>query len=131
MYTNDSHPNITILLVDDDVVFSTITEAQLKQKGYEVITALDGVDVLKLLDGNQCKPDVIVSDNEMPNMGGIELANTLKGEIPFLLWSGIDGKKLEELKKSVVHVNYVLKKFNGGEHNMDELSLRIDYMFRR
>jgi DNA-binding response OmpR family regulator len=69
-----------ILVVDDDPGVREVIADALKydSAGYEVETAVDGVDAgLKL---NQFRPDLIVLDVIMPGMGGLEVCNRIRNE---------------------------------------------------
>lgn len=60
-----------ILVVDDEKVVRDITQVFLTLNGYEVNTAADGREAFdKLLAGHY---DVIITDLQMPLMGGMEL----------------------------------------------------------
>ncbi len=84
-----------ILVVDDlkselDLISQYLTEA-----GFTVITANDGKEALDKV--NQSKPDVIVTDWMMPQMGGLDLCRQLKkkeetANIPVVACTAKDGK---------------------------------------
>jgi two-component system, OmpR family, response regulator MprA len=65
-----------ILLVDDEPGIRLTLSAILSMKGYEVETAVDGVDALEHL--SRKKPDVVISDLRMPRMDGFELLSTIR-----------------------------------------------------
>jgi two-component system chemotaxis response regulator CheY len=71
----------TIMVVDDSRTVRMSMEYLLKNNGYQVFTADDGVDGLKKLgektSGGQ-KPDLIITDVNMPNMGGLEFTKKVK-----------------------------------------------------
>ncbi|MBU1854022.1 MAG: response regulator [Candidatus Omnitrophica bacterium] len=60
----------TILLVEDEADLLTVVKFRLKSYGYNVVTAGDGIQALEKL--KEIKPDLIVLDINLPNMGGIE-----------------------------------------------------------
>ncbi len=62
--------NGKILVVDDDREMRISLSHLLDKAGYEVLTARDGDDALKVL--RQSAPDVVLSDVRMPNMDGLE-----------------------------------------------------------
>lgn len=81
-----------ILLVDDDPDFSDSVSALLKRAGYEVITAMDGVEGIQTAKAQ--KPDAIVLDVMMPNKDGYEACGELKSDsatagIPILLLTAV------------------------------------------
>jgi len=66
----------TVLLVDDVFEVTTLLKAQLERTGrFKVITVNNGKDALKL--ASTMKPDVVVSDIDMPGMDGGALASAL------------------------------------------------------
>ena len=78
----------TVLLVEDSIATRTQEKRILESAGYEVITAVDGLDGFTKL---QSRPfDAIVSDVQMPNLDGLGLAAKVRqyreyNEIPIIL----------------------------------------------
>lgn len=66
----------TIMMVDDSVSARQFTAVVLKEAGYELIEACDGVDALPKLNGR--KVHLIISDVTMPNMDGITFVKEVK-----------------------------------------------------
>ena len=65
--------NGRILVVDDDRdIRETIVDA-LESAGYDVISAVDGVDALERLRREEQRPSLILLDLMMPRMNGMEL----------------------------------------------------------
>jgi two-component system, chemotaxis family, chemotaxis protein CheY len=60
-----------ILIVDDSESIREVVSFTLDNEGYDVISAVDGKDALKHLDGQSI--DLVITDLHMPNMNGIEL----------------------------------------------------------
>src|SRR6185312_15127078 len=65
-----------VMVVDDSLTVRKFTTRLLTREGFEVVTARDGIDALKLL--SERIPDVILLDIEMPRMDGFEFAKTIK-----------------------------------------------------
>ncbi|MBM3128564.1 MAG: response regulator [Chloroflexi bacterium] len=65
-----------ILVVDDDPVNQKLVVIVLKQAGYETFTANTGADALNRVE--EIRPDLIISDVEMPEMNGYELTRQLR-----------------------------------------------------
>jgi DNA-binding response OmpR family regulator len=79
-----------ILLVEDYTPLLRNMCFLLEAAGYAVISATDGAQALKLLQGQP--PDLIISDIEMPRMDGYELLRQVRakkqwGNIPFIFIS--------------------------------------------
>ncbi len=58
----------TVLTVDDSRTMREMLHLALSEAGYRVVQAVDGVDGLAVLEGE--RPDVIVTDINMPRMDG-------------------------------------------------------------
>jgi two-component system chemotaxis response regulator CheY len=67
----------TILAVDDSATMLQTISLVLEREGYKVITAIDGVDGLKKLEGGD-RISVIITDLNMPNMDGITFTEEVR-----------------------------------------------------
>lgn len=67
----------TILIVDDSATMLMSVKATLEMSGFKVETAGDGVQALSKLKTG-VKPDLIITDINMPNMGGLELIKNVR-----------------------------------------------------
>ena len=67
----------TIMVVDDNPDIINIVKTILEGKGYNVVGAYSGQELLTHLE-NQ-KPDLIILDIMMPQMDGLEVLTRLKG----------------------------------------------------
>jgi len=94
----------TILIVDDSVTMVMSIKTTLEIHGFQVETAGDGVLALALIQAGT-KPDLVITDINMPNMGGMELIGRLKALpgfqfVPILtLTTESETAKREEAKK--------------------------------
>jgi two-component system, cell cycle sensor histidine kinase and response regulator CckA len=68
----------TILLVEDEEAVRAFGSRALSQRGYTVLEAGSGVEALKVIEENQGKIDLIVSDVVMPEMDGPTLLTELR-----------------------------------------------------
>jgi len=68
----------TILVADDSATMRMIVQATLNEAGWRVLTAGNGQQALELARGNRI--DMLVSDWNMPVMGGLALIRGLRGE---------------------------------------------------
>ena len=82
-----------ILIVEDDREVRKLLALFLEEKGYRAISASDGVEALKLVMSDFIRPDLIISDYNLP--GGLDglqviakLRETLHNEIPALILTG-------------------------------------------
>jgi CheY-like chemotaxis protein len=81
-----------ILLVEDDRFLRKAAEATLRQNGFQVLTATDGEEGLRLAQAEI--PDLILLDLIMPKMQGFEVLRILKQDratarIPVIILSNL------------------------------------------
>jgi len=108
----------TILAVDDSASMRQMVTFTLKEAGYDVVEACDGVEALgKAKDASF---DLIISDVNMPNMDGIQLISELR-KLPQFKFTPIlmlttesgDGKKQEG--KAAGATGWIVKPFNPDQ----------------
>lgn len=77
----------TILIADDEPHIRHLVGGKLRNAGYTVIEASNGQDALAL--AREHRPDLIVTDYQMPVMSGFEMSQQLQAadtaEIPIIL----------------------------------------------
>ncbi|MES2259971.1 MAG: response regulator [Pseudomonadota bacterium] len=111
----------TIMIVDDSSTMLMSLRNSLEIAGFEVVSASDGVIALdKLRSG--AKPDLIITDINMPNMGGIEFigkARSLSGfrftPILALTTESQQGKRDEAKKLGAT--GWLVKPVSGSDLN--------------
>lgn len=97
-----------ILVVDDDKDIRQLNFEFLIRSGYEVDTAEDGADGWKMLDAVRYAPgsyDLLITDNNMPNMSGLELIKRVRSErmiLPIILASGSEPVNTQWLQLAAV-----------------------------
>jgi CheY-like chemotaxis protein len=89
-----AHFKYRALLVEDDKNVRDTAAAILLSAGYEVLTAVDGLDALQCLDGPL--PDLIVSDLRMPRMSGFEFLAIVRHRFPQVPTIAISGEYMTE-----------------------------------
>ena len=65
-----------IMTVDDSASIRMMVGFTLREAGFDVFEAEDGVDALEKLDGSQVH--MVIADVNMPNMDGIELVRRIR-----------------------------------------------------
>jgi len=70
------------MVIDDDPAQREMLEDLFRGRGYEVVTAADGEEGLRL--SNLRRPDLIILDLLMPRMSGLEVLTVLKRQHPRL-----------------------------------------------
>jgi DNA-binding response OmpR family regulator len=84
-------PSATILLAEDDDVVRAATQQVLENAGYKVLAVANGKQGLNAFDANPSAIDLAILDVVMPEMGGIELLELLRGRnvvLPVLMLTG-------------------------------------------
>jgi two-component system OmpR family response regulator len=78
-------PNIKVLVVEDDKTLQTALVYNLTKEGYDVKSALDGIQALDL--AGREKPDLILLDLMLPGMSGLEICRILRHEsnVPIIM----------------------------------------------
>lgn len=91
---------IKILLVEDSKFLRLATERALARAGYEVASASDGEEGLRL--ARERKPDLILLDMLLPKMSGPDVLAALKKDpltvsIPVVVMTGMSQKNADRL----------------------------------
>lgn len=68
----------TILIADDEAHILHVVGMKLRNAGYRVVVAHDGREAYELI--GQQRPDLLITDYQMPEMNGLELCQKLKLE---------------------------------------------------
>ncbi|PIE61959.1 MAG: transcriptional regulator [Desulfobacterales bacterium] len=105
--------SVKILVVDDEESILCVTESFFQKKGYEVYTACNGVEALKII--NRIEINCIFTDIDMPIMGGLELAeqvHQIESSLPVVVMTGFPTleNSIQTLKNGVV--DYLIKPVN-------------------
>jgi CheY-like chemotaxis protein len=72
-----------VLLVDDSMVVRKYVGDLLKKHGYDIVMKNDGWEAITYLNSTVQKPELIISDIEMPNMNGFQLIEAIRKERKF------------------------------------------------
>ncbi|MEJ2707832.1 MAG: response regulator transcription factor [Anaerolineales bacterium] len=115
-----------ILVVDDKKELRDLLKQYLNQEGFEVATAMDGQQALFV--ARQQKPDLIVLDLMMPEMGGYEFlrAYSREADTPTIILTAKTEENDKVLGLELGADDYVTKPFS-----MRELTARIRAVLRR
>lgn len=104
-----------ILIVDDSKPILCLLEVVLGKK-FDVFAANDGFNAMSwLMEGN--KPDVILSDLQMPNIDGVEFITYLSGsdlynQVPVFVLSGADEEEVRKKYGGLQIAGYISKPFD-------------------
>jgi CheY-like chemotaxis protein len=72
-------PAPVVLVVDDDATIRRLLQITLETEGFDVTTAGDGVEGLRMAQENP-RPDLVLLDIMMPGMDGLQVCHTLKSD---------------------------------------------------
>jgi DNA-binding response OmpR family regulator len=126
MKRGESQSLTRILIVDDDQHIAELIEVYLKNEGYEISKAGNGVEALNSFAKSQ--PDLIILDIMMPEMDGLSFCTQVRksSQVPILMVSA----KVEDMDKIVGLMtgadDYMSKPFNPLE-----LTARVKALLRR
>jgi DNA-binding response OmpR family regulator len=103
-----------ILVVDDDPTIIKLLEGLLKQNGYDVSTATDGLDAMAQV--KKATPDLIILDIMMPEINGYEVCSHLKfddryKDIPIIIFTARD-QELDPRVSRMMGIEYMQKPLN-------------------
>lgn len=86
---------IVVLVVDDDALIRAWIARALERAGIEAVAAENGRKALRLVADGEVRPTVLLTDLEMPAMGGVELAarmHALRPGIRIVMMTGDVGR---------------------------------------
>ena len=116
-----------LLVVEDSVTARTLLKSILEAAGYEVKTAIDGIDAYGLLRAEVF--DLVVSDVDMPKMNGFELTTKIRSdkrlaELPVILVTALDSR--EDRERGIdVGANAYIVKSSFDQSNLLEVIKRL------
>lgn len=115
IYVTDTTGTETILLVEDEEGIRNFVVASLKHQGYNVHYAADGKDALELINKENLKFDLLISDLNMPDMNGNELIQILektKDDLKVLIISGYSDDFISDNGFLDKNINFLQKPFS-------------------
>ena len=89
--------NRSLMVIDDDPDLRDMLEDMFRQRGFDVVTAPDGEEGLRL--SHERTPDLIILDLRMPKLNGLEVLATLKRahpDLPVIVMSAGGEQALDE-----------------------------------
>lgn len=112
------------LIVDDSLSARRAAAQIMRDAGYEVRTAIDGLEAVAMLE--TLVPDVILVDMEMPRMNGLELTTHVRGrallkDVPIIMITSRSTEKHRQQGDAAGVNAYLVKPFNE-----DKLLQHID-----
>jgi DNA-binding response OmpR family regulator len=73
---------IKLLIIDDSQEVLSVLNYFFQKKNYDVVSASDGLDGLKLLETEKQQFDLVITDLVMPNISGVGVISIIKKKFP-------------------------------------------------
>lgn len=115
MKPDPTKPTLTVLVIDDEPQIRRLLRVTLEANGYRVVDAATGQD--GIVAAAQHRPDVIVLDLGLPDLGGVEVLKRLREwtRVPVVILSVMDREEDKVAALDHGADDYVTKPFNTGE----------------
>ncbi|MGV3485830.1 MAG: response regulator [Planctomycetaceae bacterium] len=131
-----------VLVVDDSPTQQLQIQMVLEADGYRVSLAGDGIEALQAIE--QERPDIVVTDLQMPNMNGLELVSEIKAQypkIPVILATAVGSETIAAAALQKGASSYVPKMYlatglspiveqvlslSQGERTLREIASRVE-----
>jgi DNA-binding response OmpR family regulator len=116
-----------ILVVEDDAIMLASIEHQLKQEGFQVVTADNGREAMLAFENDS--PDLVVTDILMPLTSGLEFLGLIRSgtvKIPVLVLSALDEEDTVVEAFNLGADDFLTKPVKPGE-----LSTRVKRLLKR
>lgn len=116
----------TLLLVDDEPDVLRLLKAGCEQAGYEILTAGDAAEALRIFFQN--RPNLVVVDLRMPGMNGFDLVARIRelSDVPIIILSGLGGEEEKVRALSLGADDFVVKPVG-----IREMVARVETVLRR
>ena len=104
----------TVLLVEDEESLLDVLRLVLEANGYNVLTAMDGEEAVKVFTAERKRIDVVLSDMGLPRLGGWDALIRIKEIDPdakVILASGFYETKLREEVLAAGAVDFIQKPY--------------------
>ncbi len=101
-----------ILCIDDEPAILHVQQGLLNHFGYRVTTATSAVEALQLFSENPHRFDLVITDQTMPHLTGLEFARralNIRPDTPIILCSGYSSIASEKKTREVGIRAYVMK----------------------
>ena len=107
-----------IMTVDDSASLRQMVTFVLRDTGYQIVEAVDGVDALSKLKGQEI--DLFLSDVNMPNMDGLELTRQIRALaqykfVPIILLTTESHAEKKQQGKAAGATAWIVKPFTPDQ----------------
>ncbi len=119
-----------VLIIDDSASIRHQTKKIVEAEGCRVITADNGAAAIGLLRSGACRPDLILSDVEMPQIDGWQLLKYVKTDrkfarIPVIMVTSLDAPKHRQRALELGAADLLLKPLNKEKFAKVRLNCRL------
>ena len=109
----------TILVVDDSPTIVKFVSFSLRNSGFEVVTASDGMDAIEKISHLSDKVNLVITDLNMPNLDGYGLISTLRKneryrDTPIIILTSVEGDEDRKRGMTVGANSYLVKPFKSA-----------------
>ena len=107
-----------ILFVDDEELLVEWGQAALTRMGYTVTSMTDSIEVLKAFSADPAQFDLVITDQTMPNLTGMQLARellALRQDIPIILCTGHSETVTSEEVQAIGIREFLIKPVSKAE----------------
>lgn len=106
----------TILVAEDSASVRKFISLALKMKGFNVVTAVDGMEAIEKLPALD-KLDLLITDINMPNIDGISLVKNIRNDstfknVPIIILTSLSDDKDIKAGLEAGADSYLIKPFN-------------------
>lgn len=117
--------NKNILIIEDDDFLQGLEATKIKKSGFEVHTASNGADAIKIIESKQ-KIDLILLDLLLPDMNGFEILEKIRktaelANIPVIIFSNLNEEKDLKSAEKFNFTEFMVK----SNFTLDELTDKI------
>jgi two-component system chemotaxis response regulator CheY len=107
----------TVLTIDDSRTMREMLNHALVEAGYRVLQAVDGVEGLEVLQANEGKVDVVITDINMPRLDGFGVIEGVRADpnhraTPILVLTTESDAAKKERARSAGATGWIVKPFN-------------------
>jgi signal transduction histidine kinase len=116
MTSTEKQPRGRVLIIDDEKVILDLTAIILRNRGYQVATAVSAQEGFSVIE--QERPELVLLDYMMPNVDGLTALKEIRARYPDTYVIMFTGKGSEEIAVELMKAgasDYVLKPFNNQD----------------
>lgn len=115
-----SQDSLTVLLVEDDSLISSVLEYLFVRHGFIVRVAIDGLEAQAIIQSNEAPPNIAVFDLLLPYLDGYELLQLVRKQpawanVPVIVLSGKAQEEDAVRAFKLGASDYIVKPFQPNE----------------